>query len=96
MKQIHAFISGKVQGVWFRESTRREADRLGVVGWVRNTPDGRVEGMFQGPDDAVEALIAWCQQGPPDARVRSVKVQEMPVTEGLGGFQVLRGGAARP
>ncbi len=67
-----ALISGVVQGVWFRQSTKQEADRLGVVGWVRNLEDGRVEAVIQGPEEAVAALVAWCQHGPEQARVDRV------------------------
>ena len=69
MKTQHLQIEGRVQGVWFRESLRAEAERLGVTGWVRNAPDGLVEAVVQGPDTAVDALIAWARIGPPQARV---------------------------
>lgn len=72
MKTQHLQIEGRVQGVWFRESMRREAERLGVTGWVRNAPDGSVEAMVQGPDEAVDALIEWARIGPPLARVDRV------------------------
>ena len=69
MKTQRLHIQGRVQGVWFRESMRAEAERLGVTGWVRNAPDGSVEAVVQGPDTAVDALIAWVRIGPPQARV---------------------------
>lgn len=69
-------IHGRVQGVWFRESMRIEAVRLGVTGWVRNTPDGAVEAVIQGPAAAVEALIEWARTGPPLARVDRIEVSE--------------------
>lgn len=62
--------------MWFRDSCRREAERLGVRGWVRNLPDGRVEAVFEGEPDAVDAMVAWCHRGPPRARVSSVEVLE--------------------
>jgi acylphosphatase len=65
MKTLRLQILGRVQGVWYRESMRREAVRLGVAGWVRNAPDGSVEAVVQGPDEAVDALIAWAHDGPP-------------------------------
>ncbi|MEW6416056.1 MAG: acylphosphatase [Pseudomonadota bacterium] len=76
MKTRHLRIHGRVQGVWFRESMRQEAARLGVTGWVRNTADGKVEAVVQGPAEAVDALIAWAHKGPPMARVERVEVSE--------------------
>jgi acylphosphatase len=58
-------ISGRVQGVYFRDGTRDEAYRLGVTGWIRNLPDKRVEDVFEGPDSAVSQLVAFCREGPP-------------------------------
>lgn len=72
MKTLHLQIQGRVQGVWFRESMRREAERLGVVGWVRNRPDGSVEAVAQGAPDAVDALVEWARIGPPQARVERI------------------------
>jgi acylphosphatase len=76
MKTQHLLIHGRVQGVWFRESMRREAERLGVAGWVRNAPDGSVEAVIQGSDQAVDALIAWARSGPPQARVERIELNE--------------------
>jgi acylphosphatase len=67
-------IRGHVQGVWFRESMRLEAERLGVAGWVCNRFDGTVEAVVQGPVEAVEAIIRWTRRGPRDARVESVEI----------------------
>lgn len=79
---------GLVQGVWFRETTRREAERHGVAGWVRNRRDGTVEAVFEGPPDAVERLVAFACKGPSRAIVaRAMVSEEEP--EGLSGFSVL-------
>jgi acylphosphatase len=66
-------IRGKVQGVYYRESSRREAMRLGLTGWVRNLSDGSVEAVAEGSPEALEEFIAWCRQGPPQARVTDVE-----------------------
>lgn len=72
MPCIHCLVSGRVQGVWFRASTQREARRLGLTGWVRNLPDGRVELMASGPEAPLKALKRWLHRGPPAAQVEEV------------------------
>jgi len=72
--RAHVFISGKVQGVFFRAHTRDEAVKRGVRGWVRNLPDGRVEAVFEGEEKDVKSVIEWCREGPPFARVEGVEV----------------------
>ena len=89
MKRVHVWVTGTVQGVWFRESTRREAESYNVRGWVRNLPDGRVEAAFEGEDFAVDTLVRWCHRGPDRASVRHVDAVEEPVV-GDEAFQVLR------
>lgn len=69
-------VSGQVQGVFFRDSTRREAARLGVAGWVRNCPDGTVQAHVEGAPEAVAALVRWCRAGPRHARVDDVRVSD--------------------
>ena len=79
--------TGRVQGVFFRDSTRREADRRGVAGWVRNCGDGAVEAVFEGEPEAVDALVEFTRAGPGHAQVSSLDVaSEQP--EGLRGFDV--------
>ena len=78
---------GRVQGVFFRDSTRREAERRGVSGWARNTPQGTVEAAFEGDPDAVAAMVAFVRAGPGHADVSRVDVHEEP-PEGLAGFAV--------
>ena len=80
------FVSGRVQGVFYRYTCAREASAEGLRGTVRNLTDGRVEAVFQGPRPAVERLIAWCRQGPPAARVRDVDVSWEPTDDGLPRF----------
>jgi acylphosphatase len=80
-------VHGLVQGVFFRDTTRREAEARGVSGWVRNLPDGTVEAVFEGEPEAVEALVEFCRHGPRGARVdRLEEYEESP--EGLRGFEV--------
>ncbi|PXF60192.1 MAG: acylphosphatase [Deltaproteobacteria bacterium] len=72
-KRVHAFVSGQVQGVFFRANTRAEAKRLGLKGWVKNLPGGRVELVAEGPSWAVNELISWCHKGPAYSRVDKVE-----------------------
>lgn len=83
----HVRVTGRVQGVFFRDTCRREAARAGVAGWVRNLPDGTVEAVFEGPAPGVHAMVEWCRSGPPRASVAGVQViPEDP--EGLTAFRV--------
>jgi acylphosphatase len=86
--RAHVYISGRVQGVFFRDSTRHLARQYGVAGWVRNLPDGRVEAVFEGEKDAVQRLIDWCHQGPPGARVDRVDVEWQEYTGAFTDFTV--------
>jgi acylphosphatase len=80
-------VHGRVQGVFFRDSAARQARARGVAGWVRNLDDGTVEAVFEGPRDAVEALVAWAGDGPEHAEVERVEAADEP-PEGLAGFEV--------
>lgn len=85
--RFRVIVHGRVQGVWFRASTQRAAEELGVAGWVRNLPDGGVEAVFEGPDDRVAQAVAWAQRGPERALVTAFEeFSESP--EGLVGFEV--------
>lgn len=87
--RAHTWISGRVQGVGYRYATVETASQLGLTGWVRNLPDGRVEAVFEGARDIVEEMIRWCHAGPPAAVVQEVMIEyESP--EGLRGFEVKR------
>ena len=81
-------IHGRVQGVWFRETMRLEAERLEVAGWVRNRDDGSVEADLQGLPAAVDRLLAWCRVGPAGARVEGVEVHPGVPEPGVTGFRV--------
>lgn len=83
-------MTGRVQGVSYRAATASEARRLGVVGWVRNRADGSVELEAEGPDDRVAALLAWCEHGPPAARVAGVAVEELAPAGTETAFAVVR------
>ena len=76
-----------MQGVFFRDTARRRADAAGVSGWIRNTPDGTVEAVFEGEPAAVDELVDFCRRGPSRAEVASVDVEEE-APEGLSGFEV--------
>jgi acylphosphatase len=88
MVRAHVFVSGKVQGVFYRDTTKKEADRRGVRGWVRNLKDGRVEAVFEGDAQAVEDLVAWCRVGSPLSRPTFVERADEP-EEGAQGFAIL-------
>jgi acylphosphatase len=81
-------VHGYVQGVFFRDTTRRMATSRGVCGWVRNRPDGTVEAIFEGPHDAVERLVEFAREGPRGARVDRVEVIDEP-PEGVAGFRIV-------
>jgi acylphosphatase len=84
-------IHGLVQGVNFRASTRKEAERLGVRGWVWNLPDGSVEALIEGEKEKVEQLLAWCHKGPPGARVTKVDISWEPYTGEYKSFDIRYG-----
>jgi acylphosphatase len=75
LKQVHLYVRGRVTGVYFRASAQREARRLGLTGWVRNRPDGSVEILAEGEEDAIKDLIGWSYKGPGAARVDNVDVR---------------------
>lgn len=85
---LHVCVAGRVQGVWYRQSTKDQADANGVSGWVRNLPDGRVEALLVGVANAVHDVEAWMNQGPPLAMVAEVISDLVDIPEGLRGFEV--------
>lgn len=89
MKKIRAIVSGRVQGVWYRAHTRGQAVELGIVGFVRNLPDGTVEIVAQGEDAQVDTLMDWARIGPRMAAVTDVRVREMAEDEEFDSFEVV-------
>jgi acylphosphatase len=88
VKSVTVRVHGRVQGVWFRASTRAEAERLGVRGWVRNLSDGTVEAHLQGETRSVDEMVAWCRVGPSGASVSGVELVDAPADDTLSGFQI--------
>lgn len=82
--RVRVVVSGSVQGVWFRESCRAEAEQRQVAGWVRNRPDGTVEAEFEGSPVAVSEMVAWCRVGPPHAAVVAVDQQTVAPVDDQG------------
>jgi len=89
VKRVHVEVRGQVQGVFFRATCVERARAARVGGWVRNTPDGHVEAVFEGEPDAVEAMVRWCSHGPPLARVDTMDVRDETPTGELD-FHVAR------
>jgi acylphosphatase len=86
--RVRLFVSGTVQGVSYRASTQEQARKRGIVGWVKNLSDGRVEALAQGTREPVEALVKWCHTGPPAAKVEKVVVTGEEVGDELKDFEV--------
>jgi acylphosphatase len=87
-ERAHVYVSGQVQGVFFRDSAREKAQQLGLNGWVKNLPDGRVEALVEGPSEGVREMVRWCEQGPSQAEVEDVET-EFEASEGdLTSFEV--------
>ncbi|MDI6859159.1 MAG: acylphosphatase [Methanocellales archaeon] len=87
--RVHAFVSGRVQGVFFRSFTRSEATSLGIHGWVRNLRDGRVEVLAEGEKSALDELLGKLREGPPGARVEKVDVMWEEYEGNLNGFRIV-------
>ena len=87
--RAHVLVSGRVQGVYFRQSTLIEAQNLGVNGWARNLIDGRLEAVFEGEEHAVKTLVNYCRQGPPAARVDTLHVSYGPFKGEFSNFTTL-------
>ncbi len=87
-KTLHAIVEGRVQGVSFRGFTCQEAVNLGLTGWVRNRPDGSVEALFSGEDEAVNRMVTWLHRGSPMSKVDHVHIEEQDVEESFATFDV--------
>ena len=87
--RAHLIIEGRVQGVWFRDSTRQEAVRLGLSGWVKNRFDGAVEVVAEGPRERIEILVTWCHHGPPAAKVTGVRAFAEDFTGEFDSFRIV-------
>jgi len=88
MLRVKLLISGSVQGVFFRQSAKLEAEKLGIVGWVKNRDDGNVEAMVEGEKAKIAEFIKWCKNGPPFAKVEKVEVEEQKGAEGFSEFSI--------
>ena len=88
MLRVHLFISGRVQMVGFRYSTRRKAQQLNITGWVKNLTDGQVEAVFEGENQAVHSLMEWCKEGPLLANVQKVEIKEEKYTGEFTTFDI--------
>lgn len=84
----HVYVSGRVQGVFYRANTQQKARSLGLTGWVRNLPDGRVEAVFEGDEGKIKAMISWCRGGPTGARVDDLKVEYNSDLRGFDSFEI--------
>jgi acylphosphatase len=87
-RRVHVWITGRVQGVFFRAYTRDAAQRIGVTGWVRNLPDGRVETVFEGESDDVEKMLEWCREGSPMSRIEKVELLDEVYTGDFDRFAI--------
>ena len=87
-ERVHVTVSGRVQGVSFRDATRQEAERMGLKGWVRNTQDSRVEAVFEGDPNAVNQMVEWCKSGPSSADVEDVSTEREAPSGDLSGFEI--------
>jgi len=85
---VHVVISGLVQGVWFRTSTKNKAEQLGITGWVKNAHNGCVESVFEGDENTVQEMIDWCHIGPPHAEVKKVEVTNQSPCDGFEDFSI--------
>jgi len=89
MKRAHVYVTGRVQDVFFRANTCKTAEKLGITGWVRNLPDGRVEAVFEGSGPAMDEMLAWCRTGTPPARVDDLNIIDEAYTGKFKKFKIV-------
>ncbi|HEY3820879.1 MAG TPA: acylphosphatase [Polyangiaceae bacterium] len=87
-KRVHLIVRGRVTGVFFRAATQREAKRLGITGWVKNRPDGAIEMVAEGEEEAIKEMVSWANHGPSAARVDSVDVRWRGYTGEFSDFRI--------
>jgi len=87
--RVHIFASGRVQGVYFRKSTKKKAKKLNIYGWVRNLSDGRVEAIFEGEENMVEQIIDWCKKGSVFAKVEDLEIIKEGYKGEFSGFEII-------
>ena len=88
--RIHIFVSGKVQGVYYRQNALQKAQELDIFGWVRNLSDGRVESVMEGSKANIEKMLAWCKEGPLDAKVKEVKIIDEEYKNEFSTFDIIK------
>lgn len=88
--RVHIFVSGKVQGVYYRQNTLQKAQELGIFGWVRNLSDGRVESVMEGSRAGIDKMLAWCKEGPLGAKVEEVKFIDEPYKNEFSTFDIIK------
>jgi len=89
-RRVHVFISGRVQGVFFRASAKKKARGLGITGWIKNLPGGRVEAVLEGDSESVEKIVDWAKKGPPAAKVQDIEVEEKEYRAQFDSFKIVR------
>jgi acylphosphatase len=88
--RVHILVSGKVQGVYYRQNTVQKAQELGIVGWVRNLSDGRVESVMEGLDVDIDKMLSWCKSGPKDAVVTDIKIMNEKYKKEFFTFDIIK------
>jgi len=88
--RVHIIVSGKVQGVYYRQNTAQKAQELGIVGWVRNLSDGRVESVMEGLDVDIDKMLSWCKSGPKDALVTEIEIMNEEYKKEFSTFDIAK------